>query len=352
MNNFDYRFCVAPMMDWTDPHERYFLRLISRRARLYTEMVTTGAVIFGDRNRFLALSAEEHPVALQLGGSDPEDMALCAKLGEDAGFDEININVGCPSDRVQAGRFGACLMREPRLVAECINEMRARVSIPVTVKCRIGVDRSDSYEELCEFTQQMSDAGCEVIIVHARKAWLSGLSPKENREIPPLNYPRVYALKRQFPELTVVINGGITTLDEASRHLSQVDGVMVGRGTMGAPWLVGQIEATFMNRPIPSTPDSGARLHLAKEQLHDLVLSRGSHGLLIARKHMSWTCTGFPGASQLRHALMRAPTPDDAYQLLNNAIDTLSEVREPKVTASVKPTAISSSNNQNQSKSP
>ena len=236
MNNPDYRFCVAPMMDWTDPHERYFLRLISRRARLYTEMVTTGAVIFGDRNRFLAFSAEEHPVALQLGGSDPQDMALCARLGEDAGFDEININVGCPSDRVQAGRFGACLMREPGLVAGCVSEMRARVSIPVTVKCRIGVDQSDSYEELCEFTQQMSDAGCEVIIVHARKAWLSGLSPKENREIPPLNYPRVYELKRQFPELTVVINGGITTLDEASRHLFQVDGVMVGRAAYQNPW--------------------------------------------------------------------------------------------------------------------
>ena len=314
-------------MDWTDPHERYFLRLISRRARLYTEMVTTGAVIFGDRNRFLAFSAEEHPVALQLGGSDPEDMALCAKLGEDAGFDEININVGCPSDRVQAGRFGACLMREPRLVAECINEMRARVSIPVTVKCRIGVDRSDSYEELCEFTQQMSDAGCEVIIVHARKAWLSGLSPKENREIPPLRYERVFAVKETFPELTIVINGGIESLDACEQHLEHVDGVMLGRAPYQNPWLLSDVDTRLLSASESASADreaaidamlpyieqqlaNGARLHHITR--HMLGLYQGQYGGRQYRRHLSEHAhKAESGVEVLREAMAFAAAPPE-----------------------------------------
>ena len=249
MDTSDYRFCIAPMMDWTDQHERYLLRLISRRARLYTEMVTTGALIHGDRSRFLAHSHEEHPVALQLGGSEPDAMARCAALGQAAGFDEININVGCPSDRVQAGRFGACLMREPGLVADCVRAMLKEVSIPVTVKCRIGVDEQDAFEDLRRFVDLIANAGCTVVIVHARKAWLSGLSPKQNREIPPLHYDRVYSVKSCFPELTVVINGGITKLEAAQAHLQHVDGVMVGREAYQNPWHLSKVDAEIFSEP-------------------------------------------------------------------------------------------------------
>ncbi|SUC25641.1 Probable tRNA-dihydrouridine synthase [Providencia rustigianii] len=223
------RFSVAPMLDWTDRHCRYFHRLLTKNTLLYTEMVTTGAIIFG-KGDYLAYSEEEHPVSLQLGGSDPAALAQCAKLAQERGYDEINLNVGCPSDRVQNGRFGACLMADAQLVADCVKAMRDVVSIPVTVKTRIGIDEQDSYEFLCDFIDTVSTKGdCDTFVIHARKAWLSGLSPKENREIPPLDYPRVYQLKRDFPHLTMAINGGVKTLEEAKEHLKYLDGVMMGR---------------------------------------------------------------------------------------------------------------------------
>jgi tRNA-dihydrouridine synthase A len=236
---------VAPMMDWTDRHDRYFLRLISPHALLYTEMVTTGALIHGDAKRFLQFHPLEHPVALQLGGSEPDKLAYCAKLGADFGYDEINLNVGCPSDRVQSGRFGACLMLDPQLVAECVQAMTSAVSIPVTVKCRIGVDAQDSYESLHAFIALVEQAGCNVFIIHARKAWLQGLSPKQNREIPPLRYDIVRQIKRDFPHLTIIINGGIKTVAEFTEQLPLVDGVMIGREAYSNPYLLAQIEERY-----------------------------------------------------------------------------------------------------------
>ena len=248
-----HRFSVAPMMDWTDRHCRYFHRRLSRHALLYTEMVTTGALIHGDSKRFLRFDKSEHPVALQLGGSEPDALAECAEMGERAGYDEINLNCGCPSDRVQVGRFGACLMREPERVAECVSEMQKSVGIPVTVKTRIGIDDSEDYVFLRRFVETIADAGCETFVIHARKAWLKGLSPKENREIPPLNYEHVYRLKQDFPHLTVVINGGIRTLDECKTHLQHVDGVMLGREAYENPWLLAQVDAELFDEPNPLT---------------------------------------------------------------------------------------------------
>ncbi|MCU7936823.1 MAG: tRNA dihydrouridine(20/20a) synthase DusA [Candidatus Thiodiazotropha sp. (ex Dulcina madagascariensis)] len=238
----DRKLAVAPMLDWTDRYCRYFLRLISRHVVLYTEMVTMGAVLHGNRARFLDFDPSEHPVALQLGGSDPKALAECARLGQAWGYDEINLNLGCPSDRVQSGRFGACLMMTPRLVGDCVKAMRDRVSVDVTVKHRIGVDERDSYDELCEFIGTVSDAGCNTFIVHARKAWLQGLSPKENREIPPLSYATVHRLKRDFPQLEVIINGGITSLEQAQRQLEHVDGVMIGREAYHNPWMLAEAD--------------------------------------------------------------------------------------------------------------
>lgn len=248
-SSLNRRFCVAPMLDWTDRHCRYFYRLMSEHALLYTEMVTTGALIHGDRHRFLQFDAREHPVAFQLGGSNPVDLALCAKMAEDYGYDEINLNVGCPSDRVQNGMFGACLMARPELVAECISAMRQAVSIPVTVKSRIGIDDKDSYEELTTFVDTIAKAGCETFIIHARKAWLQGLSPKENREIPPLRYDTVYQLKQDFPQLEIIINGGINTLDEAENMLETVDGVMLGREVYQRPFILNEVDNRFFHQP-------------------------------------------------------------------------------------------------------
>jgi tRNA-dihydrouridine synthase A len=230
--------CVAPMMDWTDRHCRFFLRQVNSTARLYTEMVTTGALLHGDVPRHLDFSKEEHPAALQLGGSEPADLAHCAKLGEEHGYDEINLNVGCPSERVQKGAFGACLMAEPELVAECVAEMRAAVRIPVTVKHRTGIDSIETYEFLKGFVEKASKAGCETFIVHARNAILKGLSPKENREVPPLKHGYVYRLKQDFPRLKIVINGGITKKAEIEEHLRHVDGVMLGRAAYHDPWVL------------------------------------------------------------------------------------------------------------------
>ena len=249
-----WRFCVAPMMEWTDRHCRFFLRLISRHARLYTEMVTSAAIVHGDRERLLGFDGFEHPVALQLGGSDPRELAESAQIGEQYGYDEINLNCGCPSDRVQSGRFGACLMGEPALVARCVVAMRSAVSVPVTVKCRIGIDDRDSYEELHEFVRQIRDAGIDALVVHARKAILQGLSPKENRDIPPLVYPTVYRLKADFPQLPIVINGGMSTLVQCKEHLSQVDGVMLGRTAYHEPWLLAGVDQGLFgdDHPVPS----------------------------------------------------------------------------------------------------
>ena len=238
----DRRLSVAPMLDWTDRHCRYLLRLISRRTLLYSEMVTTGALLHGDRARFLRFDPSEHPVALQLGGSDPDDMARCAHLGAEWGYDEININVGCPSDRVQNGRFGACLMAEPNLVAECVAAMKDAVTVPVTVKTRIGIDDRDSYGELVDFVGAQANAGCDALILHARKAWLKGLSPKENRDIPPLRYEIALQLKADFPDLPIAVNGGIKTLTEASAFLETLDGVMIGREAYHNPWILAEAD--------------------------------------------------------------------------------------------------------------
>ncbi len=240
-----HRVCVAPMMDYTDRHFRYFVRLMTRHTLLYTEMVTSGAILHGDHRRFLEFHPAEHPLALQLGGSDPEALAACARIADGYGYDEINLNVGCPSDRVQSGRFGACLMQEPELVAECVAAMRAASRVPVTVKTRIGVDERDSYEHLVEFVDKVAASGCAVFIIHARKAWLKGLSPKENREIPPLRYDVAARLKRDFPQLTVVVNGGVQTLDAMHAHLGDFDGVMVGREAVSNPYLFADVDRRF-----------------------------------------------------------------------------------------------------------
>ena len=248
-----WRLSVAPMMDWTDRHCRYFHRLLSRRALLYTEMVTTGALIHGDVARHLRYNVEEHPVALQLGGSEPADLAHCARLGEQWGYDEINLNCGCPSERVQRGAFGACLMREPQLVADCVKAMVDVVQVPVTVKHRIGIDKDESYDFVRDFVGTVAQAGCNTFIVHARNAWLKGLSPKENREIPPLRYELAQQLKRDFPQLTIAVNGGITTTPQVHEQLQQVDGVMVGREAYHNPWWLSEWDTAFYgeaDRPI------------------------------------------------------------------------------------------------------
>ena len=256
------RFSIAPMLDWTDRHYRYFARLMSKQALLYTEMVTTGAILHG-KGDYLAYNQEEHPLALQLGGSNPVDLAKCAKIAADRGYDEINLNVGCPSDRVQNGRFGACLMAEPELVAECVDAMKQVVDIPVTVKTRIGIDEQESYEFLTQFIDTVKDKGCEEFIIHARKAWLSGLSPKENREIPPLDYPRVYQIKKDYPELHISINGGIKSIEEMKVHLQHLDGVMVGREAYNNPFIISQVDAELCGKE---------SAHLTRHQVAEMML--------------------------------------------------------------------------------
>lgn len=295
-----HRFCTAPLMDWSDRHCRFFWRLLSRRARLYTEMVTTGALEHGERARFLAYSPEELPLALQLGGSEPDALGRCARWAEEAGFSEVNLNCGCPSDRVQKGRFGACLMAEPALVADCVRAMRDQCALPVTVKHRIGIDELDSYQVLCDFVGTVAAAGCDTFIVHARKAWLSGLSPKENREIPPLHYDRVYALKRDFPELTVVLNGGIQSLAEALLQLQQVDGVMLGRAAYQDPWLLQGVDPLLFGEDAPLR----AREDVLPA-IYDYVDRELSSGTRLAHitRHLLGLYNGQPGARQFRRYL-------------------------------------------------
>jgi tRNA-dihydrouridine synthase A len=247
-----HTFCAAPMMDWTDRHCRVFHRLLTRRALLYTEMVTAAAVLHGDRALLLARDDTEHAIALQLGGADPAALAQAAAIGESFGYDEINLNVGCPSDRVQEGRFGACLMAEPDLVADCVAAMQRSVSVPVTVKCRIGIDAQDDEADLARFVAAVAEAGCRTLIVHARKAWLQGLSPKENREVPPLDYARVYRLKAARPDLTIILNGGIADLDTAQQHLAHVDGVMLGRAAYQTPYVLAEVDRRFFGASQPA----------------------------------------------------------------------------------------------------
>ncbi len=238
----DRTLCVAPMLDWTTKHCRYFHRILSKQAVLYTEMVTTGALLHGDKHRYLEFNDKESPIALQLGGSSPHDLAVCAQLAEEYGYNEVNLNVGCPSDRVQNGRFGACLMAEPELVAECIATMQEKVAIPITVKSRIGIDDLDAYEDLTNFINIIADAGCETFILHARKAWLSGLSPKQNRDVPPLRYDVVKQIKRDFPHLNIIINGGISSIAQANELLTELDGVMIGREAYHNPYMLSAVD--------------------------------------------------------------------------------------------------------------
>ncbi len=309
---------VAPMMDWTDRHCRYFHRLLSPRARLYTEMVTSAALVRGGQLRLLEHSQQEHPLALQLGGSDPRELAQAARLGAAAGYDEINLNVGCPSDRVQSGRFGACLMREPALVGDCVKAMRDTVTVPVTVKCRIGVDDQDDYAGLQHFTEIMLEAGVEVLMVHARKAWLQGLSPKENREVPPLDYARVYRLKREFPQLVVVINGGVTTVEQVQAHLTQLDGVMLGRAAYHDPYLLARIEAALYGEPLPSRD---AVLHHLQPYV-EAELARGTALKHISR-HLLGLYQGQPGARAFRRTISEgAHLPGAGWALLEQALES------------------------------
>ena len=301
MHGMNHRFCIAPMMDWTDRHCRVFHRVLSARALLYSEMITADAAIHGNRERLLGFDASEHPVALQLGGSDAGKLAEAASIGEALGYDEINLNIGCPSDRVQEGRFGACLMAEPDLVARCVAAMSARVNIPVTVKCRIGIDEQDVEADFQRFIDSVADTGCRTFIVHARKAWLKGLSPKENREVPPLDYARVYRLKAARPHLEIVINGGIETLEECEMHLPHVDGVMLGRAAYQTPYILAEVDQRFFgdDRPEISREEALERLipycerHLAHGgrlsniTRHILGLYHGQPRARLFRRHLS-----------------------------------------------------------------
>ncbi|SMF57866.1 tRNA-U16,U17-dihydrouridine synthase [Alteromonadaceae bacterium Bs31] len=289
------------MMDWSDRHCRYFWRLLTRNTLLYTEMVTTGAVLHGDAPRFLNFNKEEHPVALQLGGSIPSDLAECARMAEDWGYDEVNLNCGCPSDRVQVGKIGAVLMAEPELVAECVAAMRQACSIPVTVKHRIGIDEQDDYQDMCRFVEKVASAGCSTFIVHARKAWLKGLSPKENREVPPLKYENVVRLKQQFPHLTIIINGGITSLEQSKILLQDLDGVMIGREAYNNPYFLAQVDSEIYGdeHPLASRKEvlekftdycqkeieKGNRLHHMSR--HMLGLFHGEYGARIFRRYIT-----------------------------------------------------------------
>lgn len=312
------RFSVAPMLDWTDRHCRYFHRILSKSALLYTEMVTTGAIIHGKAD-YLAYNENEHPVALQLGGSDPTDLAQCAKLAAERGYDEINLNVGCPSDRVQNGRFGACLMAEPTLVAQCVAAMREVVDVPVTVKTRIGIDEQDSYQFLVDFVGTVNEkGGCDNFTIHARKAWLSGLSPKENREIPPLDYPRVYQLKQDFPQLTMAINGGIKSLEEAETHLEHLDGVMIGREAYQSPYLLAEVDRQLFGSDAPII-----KRREVVETMFPYIESELAKGTYLGHisRHMLGLFQNMPGARQWRrHISENAHKPGAGIEVLQQAM--------------------------------
>ena len=316
--SLDHRFAIAPMMEWTDRHCRAFHRVLTRRALLYTEMITTGAVLRGDRARLLAFAPAEHPVAVQLGGSDPRALAECARICADMGYDEINLNVGCPSDRVQEGRFGACLMAEPALVGDCVAAMKSAVGIPVTVKCRIGIDSQDPEESLDTLTRAVTGAGVDALIVHARKAWLDGLSPRENRDIPPIDYDRVYRLKRAWPRLTVSINGGIASVEDAARHLAHVDGVIMGRAAYQEPWRLLAVDPLIFGA---SAPFASARAALeAYFPYVEAELARGTR-LHAMTRHILGLFHGVPGARAFRrHIAVNAVKREASIAVLRDAL--------------------------------
>jgi tRNA-dihydrouridine synthase A len=317
-NMLDHRFSVAPMMDWTDRHCRVFHRLMSRRARLYTEMLTTGAIIRGERRRLLGFDPSEHPVALQLGGSDPADLATAAKIGEEFGYDEINLNVGCPSDRVKDGRFGACLMAEPALVADGVAAMKRAVKIPVTVKCRIGIDDQDPEVALDVLARGVVAAGADALVVHARKAWLNGLSPKENRDIPPLDYDRVYRLKAALSDVSVIINGGIGSVAEAARHLDHVDGVMLGRAAYQEPWRLLEVDPKLFGEAAPY-----ATMKDVFEAMFPFIEEQLAQGAKLhsMTRHFVGAFHGVPGARAFRrHLAEKGVKPGAGVDVLRDAI--------------------------------
>jgi tRNA-dihydrouridine synthase A len=318
----DHRLCIAPMLDWTDRYCRYFLRQISRHVVLYSEMVTTGALLHRDPARFLDYHPDEHPLALQLGGSEPGDLARCARLAEEWGYDEVNLNVGCPSDRVQNGRFGACLMAEPNLVAECVAAMAGAAGEVVSVKHRIGIDDRDSYDELTHFVETVAAAGCGAFIVHARKAWLKGLSPKQNREIPPLQYESVYRLKQDFPHLQIIINGGFKTMAQVEQQLTQVDGVMIGREAYQNPWMLADADSRIFKQPAAAR----SRKEVVERML-PFVEQQQALGVPVHRitRHMLGLFQGQPGArSWRRHLSENAHRPGAGPELLSEALALVS----------------------------
>ncbi len=312
------RFCIAPMMEWTDRHCRFFHRLLTRHALIYTEMVTTGAVLHGDRARLLAFDPAENPVALQLGGCDPAALALSARIGEDFGYDEINLNVGCPSDRVQEGRFGACLMAEPSVVADCVTAMRAAVRIPVTVKCRIGIDDQDPEDSLFAFTDAVKAAGVDALIVHARKAWLKGLSPRENRDVPPLDYALVRRLKAAHTDLAIVLNGGISTLEQAKAELGAMDGVMMGRAAYQEPWRLLDVDPQIFG--VAAQFASPKEVALALVPYIEREVSKGVRIHAITR-HVLGLFRAVPGARAFRrHLATEAVKPDASAAVMADAL--------------------------------
>lgn len=323
--NFSRRFSVAPMMDWTTSHFRYLARQLSRHALLYTEMVTTGALIHGDTERFLRHEPAEYPLALQLGGSDAGELAHCAKLAEQFGFDEVNLNVGCPSDRVQNNMIGACLMGHPDKVAEGVRAMIEATSLPVTVKHRIGIDGRESWDDLCEFIEKVAAAGCRTFIVHARIAILGGLSPKENRDVPPLKYDWVYALKQKYPHLEIIINGGIKTFDECNEHLQHTDGVMLGREAYNNPWLLASVDSTFFG-----SPESPLTRHDALRAMYPFIQSELERGVYLTHisRHLLGLFHGQPGGRQFRRYISENAHKSGAgLEVIQTALE---KVREPE----------------------
>lgn len=324
-NNSPWRFSVAPMMDWTDRHCRYLHRLMTRRARLYTEMLTTGAVIHGDRARLMGFDAFEQPLAFQLGGSEPRDLAASARIAETFGYDEINLNVGCPSDRVREGRFGACLMTEPALVADCVAAMKTAVKIPVTVKCRLGVDEQDPDQALFSFSKAVKAAGAGALIVHARKAWLKGLSARENREVPPLDYAIVHRLKRAHPDFEIVLNGGIANLEQAQAQLAHVDGVMMGRAAYQEPWRLLNVDPVLFGEPAPFASPKEAALALVPYIERELAKGVRLHAIT---RHVLGLFHAVPGARAFRRHLATEAVKADASAAV--MADALAQVLDLK----------------------
>jgi tRNA-dihydrouridine synthase A len=321
----DRRFAIAPMMDWTDRHCRFFHRVLTRRALIYTEMITTGALIHGDRARILRFDAAEHPVALQVGGSDPAALAQCARMAEDFGYDEVNLNVGCPSDRVQDGRFGACLMAEPALVGDCVAAMKAAVRIPVTVKCRLGIDEQDTEIALDGITRAVTAAGVDALVVHARKAWLDGLSPKENREIPPLDYERVFRLKRAYLALPIVLNGGITDLGQVAAYLDKLDGLMMGRAAYREPWRLLAVDPLVFGALAPVLSAKAAAQALIPYIERELIAGTRLYAIV---RHVLGLFHSVPGARAFRRMLAtEAVRPGAGVDIFVHALDLITEAR-------------------------